>query len=1362
MRFLPTVLAVIGTLTFSEMVFAQGWHNFFDAVHQSARAMHRHQPEVPGSPIVEHTADEIDYLEHLIETYGSVVPKQPDIWGEARLTKHRHEYELELAKRFSEERFTAGIQGAVRRSDEAFLAASLALSNAAGGDGDDDDDTNSEVKLELEPGAFASDTIGEVDLSRFAPEGEQNLSLEPVIEAAQLSRYLNYLNELRRINEGDDTADAPGYALNLVRIPVSVLPGKETRKGYGAEITFTVDPYITDELMPTTIESLIINDIVSEFAVPLARFFNNDPIFAEFVVVHWQAVNDRSQNWMTIYDRYVEYLNSTHHKDLSKYMLDNRSYIEERLMGLAALDEFLRLRTEGKLPEGLPMELADKISDGFSFRRGDAEFNGSLRQLAQTFDSLADAARGVSSNLKDKLHGQDKFQQQVVNRKQTLTLSIPKRGLVDFLVAGIRAHASEDQIRPAFVTELRALAERELPEIVVFEVDYSLQEASTFRSEFNDWVADSRLPVPFPVRIRPDLPGIFAKASVNNCVQRLQQTDATQSVEAIQNKCADELMCELNEINTQSSFEEILIGVMVKAISKMQNVATREDSESNEKNASDPSLPQQEITDSQQAITEIYPAFPDLPAKARDVINSFVDEFKPQYEHYIEKAFEYEGEVSLTLDSLGANLPSELIDISSSVPVRSQTSQRAVPPSQFSLVYGYHYMGILSTHAFSVLRAQPANHPIIHEFDIRQYLKEELKAAYNYLRCPGNAPLWRPVYNGELNRAIRCGDYGLLSRLRTAYLEEVRKQGAAPGPAPSISGTVTEALAWAILTHAALVNQQLVEDMQAVSQSKGCMLPIPEHVCFVVPKQHLGQLHNSLNSPGSVEELIPPGHASHALASAEVSTEQFSAEAEVMEQQRQEAFQAYVRCKWPIYVFNLDPITDDQNIADVFSRRRELQLAAAIAVANGEMSGSSAYRFTRTLETDIETIALNRTAVGFTHGQNTFGWRFYPRVQTPDTPGTLGAFHQTLWGGPSRDSDLKQRELEPAIRECMAIVIMPSFVPNITIESRANWFGLTNPRKKSLTMHDAMRISRSYQSIVNSFNAVYDCGLYRPADVEQMKSFVYQLETRLPLQQKMAPVPHENNLGAYDLFDSGVTSLGPELTGWYGAPGVDPTSSTTIFLTGKRFSVLESRIVVGGRFAPFRLISRNVLEVTVPPGFQPLTDPRYSNFVDIHLATPYGPSSHLLVPINNRSQAGGGRFIWTTSTLVGTLHFKGTEAKFLTTTAPPTITLRTPTFGAPLTLPVAISIRNTDRLLVQATINAEFDVRSQSYVIGGTEFLNFATQINGAANKIFEVTKPAPGTRHVLSVFGTVAVPGARPEPILNPMTVDITLEELK
>src|SRR5262249_46738044 len=91
----------------------------------------------------------------------------------------------------------------------------------------------------------------------------------------QMANYIHHLNDLRRINEGDDTADSPGYGLHLVRIPVSILPGTLTRKGYGAQITITATPYLGRDLLPTTLRNLVVNDLRAQTSAALTEYFNS-------------------------------------------------------------------------------------------------------------------------------------------------------------------------------------------------------------------------------------------------------------------------------------------------------------------------------------------------------------------------------------------------------------------------------------------------------------------------------------------------------------------------------------------------------------------------------------------------------------------------------------------------------------------------------------------------------------------------------------------------------------------------------------------------------------------------------------------------------------------------------------------------------------------------------------------------------------------------------------------------------------------------------------------------------------------------------------------------------------------------------
>src|SRR4051794_1811883 len=88
-------------------------------------------PQVCENPTVETLARDVDNLERHIDTYGSVVAQHPDVWGQARMTRHREEFEREMAKELNQFAFT--LQAAVSRSDQAYVADALALSAAAAG-----------------------------------------------------------------------------------------------------------------------------------------------------------------------------------------------------------------------------------------------------------------------------------------------------------------------------------------------------------------------------------------------------------------------------------------------------------------------------------------------------------------------------------------------------------------------------------------------------------------------------------------------------------------------------------------------------------------------------------------------------------------------------------------------------------------------------------------------------------------------------------------------------------------------------------------------------------------------------------------------------------------------------------------------------------------------------------------------------------------------------------------------------------------------------------------------------------------------------------------------------------------------------
>jgi hypothetical protein len=1047
------MLASIGmqTLAMPSTLSANPVEKIMSDVHDLARHISKKDPLAPQDVDVERVAREIDWLEDKIECFGSVVPKQPDIWGEARMTKHRQEVERELAKKLGE--FDETLQAAIRRSDQSYLSAAFTLNAALATNGaaapsesaSTDATTITETTLELtgdpnsEKQTFINRTgASQIDLSEsnFA---KTSLSLEPTIVNEQLNRYLHHLNELRRINEGDDTSDSPGYALNLVRLPISVLPGKMTRSAYGAEISFTATPYLGEDLLPSTIRSLIINDVVSLNSLPVSQLLLNDPEEGAKHLRNFREREVRLSLWTAAFDGWLSRLQmqseQVDNHELSRtldFFHANRTYLTNRLMQIAIR------APESEQPASRPI-----VNEDFAYTYVD-ELDPSQR-IGVTFYSIAKWLDEVSANDKS-----------------------------------------------------------------LFE----LHDLGIYLNSGGGWAKV----IDLPTRLRcPD--------EINSDFSKSRSVPLFFDKEAIERLF-------LSEKQSQA---------IVQAATILRSFLTNQGDVNETKNDSGDSK--------------------DSQIKYANEISNKLDRWER--------------------DSGGLPILDYILPVG--LATRPGHVERPLASSQYLTTYGFEGFMQLALAADSVLSMQPAKRATLTILDVRSYLQEEVTTAYAWLEQPANASLWHDYCTPALAAAIDARDVKTVNLIRGQFFANAQV---------ATERSEIGVLAWGIIVDAARLNQRLIKDMQHVAQSKGCSCVCGEGMQFIGPK-----------------ELISP--------------------------EANEAFKQYVMCRWPIQVFALDPVTQDQNVADVFSRRREMQLALAVGVSTGEVSAGSAMRWARRLETDIETIALNRTAVAFSHGSDTFGWRFYPRVQTPDTPGTLGAFRETLCGGPTRDADIRDRQLEPGIRECVAVILMPSFVPYVTFESRGSYFGLTNPKKKVLTMEDTLKISRNYQQIRRDLQVAQETCVYRPGDVSHLTSVVGQMEKRLPLQSCLVQIPFENTLGGFEMFNTGVTDLAPELHGWYGAPGVvvgdgkidcngvtfgtnqcqGTCNATTLFLVGGRFSVHETKVIAGGKCVPYELISREIMRVSIPQDVQAVQHDTDKSrwYVDVHVATPYGVTSHLLI-----------------------------------------------------------------------------------------------------------------------------------------------------
>jgi hypothetical protein len=975
-------------------------------------AVHRRPPPPATDPCIADLAARIAWLEHHLDAYGSIVAKQPDVWGQSRLTRHRVEYEQQMQRQLGA--FAERTSAAIRRSDQAFVGLALAMQSAAGRRR-----TADEVAVPVAAGPnnvvtsiqgllpSTNEAAGRDDpvlIARTAPfaavpdpaalpfDGD-SLALEPTVHLDQLSRYLQHLNQLRRINEGDDSADSPGYALHLVRIPVSILPGKRTHQGHGAEITVTAAPLLGADLLPVTFRSLVLNDLVDMIAPALTWCVND----AECVA--WAA---------------------------------------------------------------------------------------------------------------------------------TITNAAP-------------APAAPDEARRSFLAAVDGL--------------------------------------------RAKLPTI-------------------------------------------------------------------------------------------------------TPAPA----------------------------------------PS----------VKTRRSRLPIPFTQLADVAGIEQIAVLIRDTRAALANHPANVPCIGYMDVRGHLAEELEAAWDFLAGDERRHAWEELPGWSLAALVRGREVRGLAAARCRFFaglddaadagpelipalpagDHAAGCGAAEQPVGPLYRTTTAVLAWGILVESALLDERLAADVRESATARGRAAPLD-----LRPAPFYG-----------------PCPAAEARA----------------------AFADYVRCRWPIRVFALDPVSTEQNVDDAYARRRELQIALATAAASGRLNAQAMARFTRRLEQDMAVVALNKTAVGFSHGADTFGWRFYPRVQTPPTRGGLAAFGETLCG-PSSDADLARRRLEPGQRECAALVVMPAFVPSVTLDVRTRWFALAHPGSTLPDIGQTLVMERAVEALHADVAACGRCDRHAGA-AARLLQLADQLQRRLPLQSLQASIPQENTSGGFELFNAGVTDLAPELLGWYGAPGVDPAADTTLFLVGKGFSVLDTRVVAGGRPARFRLLSRELMEVQVPAGTLPIVpeacaatatvarrraglvlaaaaeplpppglaaggcgpapaagcalDCHRREVVDIHLATPSGVSGHLLVPVVRRG-AGGGRLPAFEPACTLGLTFGVTKSvaapaakvdEFFTASCD-AVTIAVPeTFIPPAKAALRLLVRDATSGATAAVFSFSdpfFDARRGRYVIAGGDLRNF-------------------------------------------------------
>src|SRR5262249_30214610 len=144
------------------------------------------------------------------------------------------------------------------------------------------------------------------------------------------------------------------------------------------------------------------------------------------------------------------------------------------------------------------------------------------------------------------------------------------------------------------------------------------------------------------------------------------------------------------------------------------------------------------------------------------------------------------------------------------------------------------------------------------------------------------------------------------------------------------------------------------------------------------------------------------------------------------------AFEHYVDVKWPLRVYAIEPVIAQQNVADAYARRTQTALDLVGSGLAGPARAIAGLPTDHRSREDETAVRLNPTMVGFGAGRSTFGWIFYPRVQS--RRGRDGRFLTDvalLLNGRLPDPIGGDQSIEPGQRECTALIEMPNFIPKI-------------------------------------------------------------------------------------------------------------------------------------------------------------------------------------------------------------------------------------------------------------------------------------------------------------------------------------------
>ena len=202
-------------------------------------------------------------LEDELRRDGTITIKQPDVWGDGNLIYFIQEHERELAGTVG--KFKETVQAYVARGDQAEMQSVTALSQGLGGT------SPPSLVTPAADGKTAPLTVSPINLEtkdlfdlieKIRGKDGAKVGLEPIESERQHSTYILANQSLRRRVSGDDNSRAAGYGLYKFRIPVSILPGRETTEGWSGLVSLRARLEVDAANLRYTFPKLVVADVV--------------------------------------------------------------------------------------------------------------------------------------------------------------------------------------------------------------------------------------------------------------------------------------------------------------------------------------------------------------------------------------------------------------------------------------------------------------------------------------------------------------------------------------------------------------------------------------------------------------------------------------------------------------------------------------------------------------------------------------------------------------------------------------------------------------------------------------------------------------------------------------------------------------------------------------------------------------------------------------------------------------------------------------------------------------------------------------------------------------------------------------------